>query len=171
MYLRLYGYRVTRAHFAKDGASLLTWYLGWLLLSFHSQVSHFGQYILWTPTLLASDKQLTCRSVWLTPKPGLSVNPGYFLEFQITKLTRKVCSQSSFIHSANIYWASCMWHCVGRHNLKVNRAQFQVFFSLGLMRKQTIWILIVRAGHIVYITCVKWKAHGLLFKNHHTGWQ
>ena len=46
----------------------------------------------------------------------------------------------------------------------MNRAQFQVFFSLGLMRKQTIWILIVRAGYIVYITCVKWKEQGPYFK-------
>ena len=32
------------------------------------------------------------------------------------------------------------------------------------MRKQTIWILIVRAGYIVYITCVKWKEQGPYFK-------
>lgn len=50
--------------------------------------------------------------------------------------------------------------------IKANRAQFQNLFSLGLVRKQTIWILIVRAGYIVYTTCVKWKVQGLLFKNH-----
>ena len=61
--LRLYGYRVTRAHFAKDGASLLTWHLGWLLLSFHF---NFWQHILWTPTLLMSNRERSDRQISVT---------------------------------------------------------------------------------------------------------
>ena len=87
MKLSLHGCRVSRAHFIKDGASLFPWNLGWLSVSCHSQVSHSGQYILWTPTLLVrAEKDLTGRSVWLIPKPGLSVIPGYFLEFQNYKV-------------------------------------------------------------------------------------
>ena len=85
--LKLHGWRVSIVHFVKDGASLSPWHSGWLLLSFHSQVSHSGQYILWTLTLLVrAEKDLAGRSVWLTPKPGLSVIPGYFLELQNYKV-------------------------------------------------------------------------------------
>ena len=98
MKLSLHGCRVSRAHFIKDGASLFPWNPGWLLVSHHSQVSHSGQYILWTPTLLVrAEKDLTGRSVWLIPKPGLSVIPGYLLEFQNYKFEKEG------LFSVNIY--------------------------------------------------------------------
>ena len=85
--LKLHDWRMSIVHFVKDGASLFPWHSGWLLLSFHSQVSHSGQYIFRTPTLLVrAEKDLTGRSVWLIAKPGLSVIPGYFLEFQNYKV-------------------------------------------------------------------------------------
>ena len=104
MKLSLHGCRVSRAHFIKEGASLFPWNLGWLSVSRHSQVSHSGQYVLWAPTLLVrAEKDLTDRSVWLTLKAGLSVIPGYLLKFQNYKLEKEGLSQSTFIHSTNIY--------------------------------------------------------------------
>ena len=77
--LKLHGWRVSIVHFVKDGARLFPWHSGWLLLSFQSQVSHSGQYILRTLTLLVRAELKT----WQAGQYDWLQNQGFLL-FQAT---------------------------------------------------------------------------------------
>ena len=120
--LWLHGYGVTRVHFVKDGASLFSWHLGWLLLSFHSQVSHSGQYILRVLTLPVSSRERTGMQIcdWLTPKPGLSVIPSYLLKLQNYEAEKEGLFSIPFIHSCIqqtfMEHLLCDTYCAGRWN-------------------------------------------------------
>ena len=108
--------------FVKVGASLFSCHLGWLLLSFHSQVSHSGQYILRVLTLLVSSRERTGMQIcdWLTPKPGLSVIPSYLLKLQNYEAEKEGLFSIPFIHSCIqqtfMDHLLCDTYCAGRWN-------------------------------------------------------